>query len=145
LRRLSKYNKYLLLALTFPILVLIINAFRIQNFSSQSFDTPSDVPIVLGAGSSKGVVSPVFQERINHGITLYQTGKVLMTREGFTSALIVSDPLHMKHAMAMCQALGMKALPAPTPSTMYRSWRIRFSSLVYEGFYYSLGIACGRY
>lgn len=35
--------------------------------------------------------------------------------------LIVSDPLHMRRAMAMAAAEGFDALPSPTPSTRYRS------------------------
>jgi uncharacterized SAM-binding protein YcdF (DUF218 family) len=35
--------------------------------------------------------------------------------------LIVSDPLHMRRAMAMAAAEGFDALPAPTPTTRYRS------------------------
>ena len=35
--------------------------------------------------------------------------------------LIVSDPLHMRRAMAMAAAEGFTASPAPTPTTRYRS------------------------
>ena len=35
--------------------------------------------------------------------------------------LIVSDPLHMRRAMAMAAAEGFAALPSPTPTTRYRS------------------------
>ena len=35
--------------------------------------------------------------------------------------LIVSDPLHMRRAMAMAAAEGFTALPAPTTTTRYRS------------------------
>ncbi|QDH35127.1 YdcF family protein [Porphyrobacter sp. YT40] len=35
--------------------------------------------------------------------------------------LIVSDPLHMRRAMAMAAAEGFNARPAPTPTTRYRS------------------------
>ncbi len=35
--------------------------------------------------------------------------------------LIVSDPLHMRRAMAMAAAEGFDAAPAPTPSSRYRS------------------------
>lgn len=35
--------------------------------------------------------------------------------------LIVSDPLHMRRAMAMAAAEGFDALPSPTPTTRYRS------------------------
>lgn len=35
--------------------------------------------------------------------------------------LIVSDPLHMRRALAMAAAEGFAASPAPTPTTRYRS------------------------
>jgi uncharacterized SAM-binding protein YcdF (DUF218 family) len=35
--------------------------------------------------------------------------------------VIVSDPLHMRRAMAMAAAEGFTASPAPTPTTRYRS------------------------
>jgi len=35
--------------------------------------------------------------------------------------LIVSDPLHLRRAMAMAVAEGLEALPAPTPTSRYRS------------------------
>ena len=35
--------------------------------------------------------------------------------------LIVSDPLHMRRALAMAAAEGFDARPAPTPTTRYRS------------------------
>ena len=35
--------------------------------------------------------------------------------------LIVSDPLHLRRAMAMAAAEGFDARPAPTPTTRYRS------------------------
>lgn len=38
-----------------------------------------------------------------------------------TPVLIVSDPLHMRRAMAMAAAEGFDARPAPTPTTRYRS------------------------
>ncbi|MBA4052243.1 MAG: hypothetical protein C0472_10280 [Erythrobacter sp.] len=36
--------------------------------------------------------------------------------------LIVSDPLHMRRAMAMATAEGFAASPAPTPTSRYRSF-----------------------
>ncbi|WDA40810.1 YdcF family protein [Erythrobacter sp. BLCC-B19] len=35
--------------------------------------------------------------------------------------LIVSDPLHLRRAMAMAVAEGLDAFPAPTPTSRYRS------------------------
>src|ERR1022692_136583 len=40
---------------------------------------------------------------------------------GIQSVLLVNDPLHMRRAMAMASALGLRAMPAPTPSSRFRS------------------------
>ena len=115
---------------------------------------PADVAIVLGAGTYNGEVSPVYQERIRHGVWLYENGyvekliltggygegstvsdaaaarqyavsagmpeadilleerstitqenllytKELMEEAGYETAVVVSDPLHMKRAMLL--------------------------------------------
>ncbi|HEY8565145.1 MAG TPA: YdcF family protein [Beijerinckiaceae bacterium] len=36
--------------------------------------------------------------------------------------LIVSDPLHMRRAVAIARALGLNARPSPTPTTRYTGW-----------------------
>lgn len=46
----------------------------------------------------------------------------LMNLAGLRSALLVSDPLHMKRAMAMASDLGLRVKPAPTLSSRFRSW-----------------------
>lgn len=48
------------------------NAIQIYRFSLEYNEDESDVAIVLGAGTNNGIISPVFEERINHGIYLYK-------------------------------------------------------------------------
>lgn len=48
--------------------------------------------------------------------------KELMDHKGIQTALLVSDPLHMKRAMAIAMDLGLKAQPAPTVSSRIQSW-----------------------
>jgi uncharacterized SAM-binding protein YcdF (DUF218 family) len=45
----------------------------------------------------------------------------VLGKEAGKPVLIVSDPLHMRRAMAMAVAEGFAALPSPTPTTRYRS------------------------
>ncbi|MCL5429337.1 MAG: YdcF family protein [Chloroflexi bacterium] len=47
----------------------------------------------------------------------------VMGAQGFTTALIVSDPLHMYRAMAIANDLGMDAYPSPTPTSRIDSIR----------------------
>jgi uncharacterized SAM-binding protein YcdF (DUF218 family) len=47
--------------------------------------------------------------------------KVLMDSAGLHSALLVSDPLHMKRAVAMATELGIQVESAPTLSSRFQS------------------------
>ena len=57
-------------------LVVMIAAVGIFQYGKQDNKTPSDVAIVLGAATYDGEVSPVYRERIHHGIWLYENGYV---------------------------------------------------------------------
>lgn len=149
----------------------------------------ADAVIVLGAGASDDEVSPVFRERLNHAIWLYQNGYVstliltggvgdgneksdacvakqyviengvladdilieeestitqenlenaqkIMEQEALETAIIVSDPLHMKRAMLMAEDYGIEAYSSPTPTTKYISMRTKLPFLVREVFFY---------
>jgi len=71
--------------------------------------------------------------------------KAIMDAEGMDSALIVSDPLHMRRAMMYCDRLGIDAKPSPTPTTMYRSWRTKLKLLMYESFFYNARLLVGPF
>lgn len=167
----------------------VATAFSVVSYSHLDKAQPADAAVVLGAGTSDGKVSPVFRERINHAIDLYESGTVkhiimtggtgdgntvsdafaakqyavsqgvpesrILTEEKSTiteenleytkaimdgrrldSALIVSDPLHMKRAMIMADDYGITAFSSPTPSTMYRSPKTKFPFLLREIFFY---------
>ncbi len=58
----------LLLALVY----LFINALTICQYGKKDEKQKSDVVVVLGAGTNNKGVSPVYQERLNHGIWLYE-------------------------------------------------------------------------
>ena len=177
--------------LVFFILLLAVGllASRIYLYSNASSDGPSDAAIVLGAAVWGADVSPVFKERINHGIDLYRKGRVrkliftggqgnpgeptessaardyalqlgipagdilieekshttyenilyakqLTDAHGLRKVLIVSDPLHMKRAVAMARDLGLVADPSPTPSTRYQGLRSQADLLAHETYYY---------
>lgn len=168
---------------------LIFTAISIVSYGKTDGKANSDVAIVLGAGTSNGEVSPVYRERINHGIWLYEndyvdylilTGgigegnnasdayiakqyalsksvpeqaifieekstiteenlenaKAIMDENSFDTAIIVSDPLHMKRAMLMAGDYGIVACSSPTPTTMYRSFKTKIPFLAREEFFY---------
>jgi uncharacterized SAM-binding protein YcdF (DUF218 family) len=64
--------------IVFSVLFLAAGFFasRIYSYRDDGSDAPADAAIVLGAAVWGAEVSPVFRERINHGIDLYRKGKV---------------------------------------------------------------------
>ena len=180
------YTLGLLLLLVFYIAG---NAASICIYSTKDETQNADAAIILGAAATDEGVSPVFRERINHGIWLYQNGYVkkliitggygdgnlysdsyigkqyaigqgipedailleeastiteenlenameVMKNNGYDTALIVSDPLHMKRAMLMAQDKGLKAYTSPTRTSMYKSIYEKTKFTAREVFFY---------
>lgn len=61
--------------------------------------------------------------------------KRLAVRRGLGSFVIVSDPLHLRRAMAMASDQGLRAFPSATPTTRYRSLRSRLWFLRRETYF----------
>lgn len=176
-------------------LYIMGNIASILIYSTKDEKRAADVAIVLGAATDEDAVLPVYRERLNHSIFLYQQGyvkkiivtgglgeghkqtdaslarqylinrgipkedvfteekstitqenlqnsKMLMEEAGYHTAIIVSDPLHMKRAMRLAKELGMQAYSSPTSTTMYRSLKTKLPFLARETFYY---IGCKWY
>lgn len=68
---------------------------------------------------------------------LMEAGQIMGT-QGWQTAMIVSDPLHMRRAMTMAQDLQIEAYPSPTPTSRYRSWRTKLGFLKREIWFYTL-------
>lgn len=186
----KKKIKWILLSVgIILVLYIIVTAIIIWNYGNKDEKQLADVAIVLGAATSNGEVTPVFQERINHGIWLYQNGfvktliftggigegneksdawvakqyaieqgipesvilveekstitqenienaKKIMDDNSYHTAIIVSDPLHMKRAMLMARDYGIKAYSSPTPTSRYISFKSKLSFLAREEFFY---------
>lgn len=189
MKKIKTRNKVILLLILLTVGYIGKNVFDIWSFSTEDQRQKADVAIILGAAAYNGEVSPVFRERIDHGITLYQeryvdrlivTGgtaegakgseaaaardyllsqgiseetvlleeestitqenlensKVIMEENGFETAVIVSDPLHMKRAMLLAEDAGINAYSSPTPTSRYVSLRTKIPFLARETFYY---------
>ncbi|MGD9611417.1 MAG: YdcF family protein [Kiritimatiellia bacterium] len=157
----------------------------------------SDCVIVLGAAAYGNRPSPVFEERIRHGIALYRSGTVarliftggfgegashaesevaaayavragvpasailtenrsrttqqnlaearaLMDAQGLRTAILVSDPLHMRRAIWQARDLEMQAVSSPTPTSRFRSWRTRWRFLRRELYYWHYYLFTGQ-
>lgn len=192
MRLIKKKNIILATSLGFALIVLTgltVTAVSIWNYGAVDEKRQADVAVVLGAGTANGEVSPVFRERIHHGVWLYENGyvdaliltgglgegntasdayiakeyalskgvpeerllieetstiteenlrnaKQLMEENSLNTAIIVSDPLHMKRAMLMAKDEGIEAYSSPTPTTMYQSLTTQLPFLAREEFFY---------
>ena len=62
--------------------------------------------------------------------------KEIMENEGFSTCILVSDPLHMKRSMMMAKDYEIEVFPSPTPTTRYQTWRTKLPFLARETFFY---------
>ena len=177
-----------LLVLSF--LIYCVTCFLMIYFYGEKDEArEADVALILGAATYNGVVSDAYQERINHGIELYNEGyvkkilvtggvaegnymsdaesardyieekgvdpedilmeeksgttmenlvygKEVMEKYGYTSAVLVSDPIHMKRAVTMAKDLGIKAYSSPTRTGVYKSFGKRMEFAARETYGY---------
>ena len=187
-----KYRKIYAAAVILIILAviyIITNAVSIWVFGNTDEKTKSDVAIILGASTYNGEVSPVYKERINHGIELYnedyvdklivtggigkgsdisdaesaknyavmcgipendvfvedksaitqenlENSKIIMDENNLKTAIIVSDPLHMRRATLLAKDAGITAYSSPTKTTKYVTFKTKFPFLAREVFFY---------
>ena len=80
------------------VIYLLINALTIYRYGKVDEKRKSDVIIVLGAGTSNSGVSPVYEERLNHGIWLYKNNYAehIVVTGGTGSGETVSDAFRAK-------------------------------------------------
>jgi uncharacterized SAM-binding protein YcdF (DUF218 family) len=62
--------------------------------------------------------------------------QALMCEHHLQSAIIVSDPLHMKRSMMMAKGLGITAVSSPTPTTRYQTLRTQLGFLIREFYFF---------
>lgn len=65
--------------------------------------------------------------------------KKIMNARGMSSALIVSDPLHMKRSMRIVRRHDIIAESSPTQTSAYKTWWPKLQSFLYEAFFLSIG------
>jgi uncharacterized SAM-binding protein YcdF (DUF218 family) len=77
LKRLYGFSTHVISLLLISFFVYVLSsAFNIYSFSHVNELTNADAAVILGASIWNDEPSPVFQERINHGIWLYKNGYV---------------------------------------------------------------------
>jgi uncharacterized SAM-binding protein YcdF (DUF218 family) len=103
----------------------------------------------VGATNSESQVASAFAQTLGvkktdilieeNSHTTYQNlveAELIMQRNGLRSAILVSDPLHMKRAMSMARDLGIQATSSPTPTSRYQSLRARLGFLLREIYFW---------
>jgi uncharacterized SAM-binding protein YcdF (DUF218 family) len=60
----------------FSFILFAVSFVQVWTFQSSQNSQSADVAIVLGAGVFEDSLSPVFRERVNHAIQLYQDGSI---------------------------------------------------------------------
>ena len=87
----------------------------IVQFSKLDEKTKGDTVIILGAATTNGKVSPVYQERIHHGIWLYENGYAdcLIMTDGVGNGNETSDGYVAKQ-YAISKGIPEDEIPRPT-------------------------------
>ncbi|HEX4500103.1 MAG TPA: YdcF family protein [Scandinavium sp.] len=175
---------------TFVVALFLFNLAYVYRYSETDETRQADCAIVAGAGISGNVPSPIFQQRLNHALWLWQNGytrhliltgglspgarysdaevarlylvdkgvppgdvlieetstitrenlrnaKIIMDEHHFQTALLVSDPLHMRRIMLMAQDDGIHGWSSPTRTSRIQSWSAKAAFMLREAFYYT--------
>lgn len=190
MKKKKRLRRRLLAVLMLGIVYAAACAGSIWRYAGVDETRTADAAIVLGAAAYETGPSPVYRERLNHGIRLWEQGYVkkliltggvaegnsrsdaaigaeyalsrgvpaeailleedstiteenlrgaaaLMEENGLETALLVSDPLHMRRAMLQAEDLGLKAYSSPTPTSLYTGFWQKLKFLARETFFYA--------
>ena len=90
-------------------------------------------------------LSDIYTETQSH-TTHQNLGEALgiMRQSGLRSAIIVSDPLHLRRAKKMADDLGIEAVTSGTLTTRYRSFSTRAPFLLRELYFYHHYLVMGH-
>ncbi len=90
---------------------------------------------------SKGIPSEaiILEEKSRSTYENFMFTKLLMDSLGLNTALIVSDPFHMKRAMTFANYFKMDCKPSPTKTSEFNSFAPKAMSLFYETIFYTIG------
>ena len=89
----------------------------------------------VSEGVSRGVIFTETRSRTTRENLV--EAKALMDAAGLKTAIIVSDPLHLKRASAMSEDIGIITVTSPTPTSRYRSFQTKFGFLIREIYFYN--------
>ncbi len=86
---------------------------------------------------SKGVpASDTLMEKTSRTtVQNLREAKKLMEAEGIRTALIISDPLHLRRSVIIAEWLGMEVDASETPFSRYKSWKTKLPFLLRETYF----------
>jgi len=95
---------------------------------------------------SKGIPNQaiITEEKSRSTYENFKFTKQLMDSLGYKTALVVSDPHHMKRAMTFANYYQMDCKPSPTKTSEFNSFVPKTMSLVYETVFYTIGEVVGK-
>lgn len=98
----------------------------------------SDAAIAREYLVSMGLPDEVILEEGTSTITQenLENAKIIMEENGYETAAIVSDPLHMKRAMLLAKNSGIVAISSPTKSSAYKTLKTKIPFVAREAFFY---------
>lgn len=101
-------------------------------------ETCSDGAAAQGYVLSQGVPAEdvLVEDRSTITQENLENARELMAGAGCDTAILVSDPLHMKRAMLLARDAGIRAYSSPTPTSRYVTWRTKLPFLARETFFY---------
>lgn len=100
-------------------------------------ETVAESQVGAGRAAVLGVPSTViFLETSSHTtMENLREAKRIMDQNGLRTALVVSDPLHLRRSLQIAHWLGIDAQPSATPYSKYTSWRSKFPFLLREMYF----------
>lgn len=101
----------------------------------------SDSQVAKNYALNKGIPNNdiLIEEVSKFTIENLEESKNIMDSLGLQTALIISDPIHMKRSIELAKKINIDCKPSPTKTSMYKSTVIKMKALFYETFFYSLG------
>ena len=85
---------------------------------------------LVAAGVDAGDV--LCEDRSRYTRENLANARAIMEDEGLRTAIVVSDPMHMRRALTIAHLLDMDAVSSPTPTTRYRTLRYKVPFAVRE-------------
>ncbi len=101
---------------------------------TRDMNFPSESKVAMDYAVKQGVnAEDIFIESVSHSTleNLIEAKKII-TRNGISSVLVVTDPLHMKRSMLIATELQIDASPSPCEASRFQSISSQFKLLIHE-------------